>query len=101
MRDRKPEVRSQKSDGPLSASVEVRIEELVLHGFPPGDRHRIGEAVERELSRMFSEQGVPFGMVESRGIDQSDGGSFRTTPRSTGGVIGKQIAQAVYGGLRQ
>ena len=26
-------------------NVELHIEELVLHGFAPGDRHRIGEAV--------------------------------------------------------
>ena len=31
----------------------------MLHGFAPGDRYRIGDAVERELARLFAEQGVP------------------------------------------
>ena len=29
-----------------AVQFELNIEELVLHGFSPGDRHRIGEAVE-------------------------------------------------------
>ena len=40
-------------------NVELHIEELVLRGFAPGDRYRIGEAVERELAHLFSEQGTP------------------------------------------
>ena len=33
------------------ARVELHIEELVLHGFPPRDRARIGDAVQAELDR--------------------------------------------------
>ena len=39
--------------------IELHIEELVLHGFAPGDRHPIGDAVEHELIRLFAEQGLP------------------------------------------
>ena len=39
-------------------NIELHIEELVLHGFAPKDRYTIGEAVQRELSRLFAEQGV-------------------------------------------
>ena len=42
-----------------AGNIELHIEELVLHGFEPGDRHRIGEAIERELARLFAEQGTP------------------------------------------
>jgi hypothetical protein len=34
-------------------SINLHIEELVLHGFAPGDRHRISEAVEQELTRLI------------------------------------------------
>jgi len=98
---RQSEARSQQAAGPLPPSVEVRIEELVLHGFAPGDRYRIGEAVERELSRMIAEQGAPPTLMGSGETDRVDGGSFHMAPHAKGGVIGKQIAHAVYGGLRQ
>ena len=39
-----------------SANLNLHIEELVLHGFAPGDRYRIGEAVQQELTRLFAEQ---------------------------------------------
>ena len=38
---------------------ELNIEELVMHGFTPGDRHRIGEAVEQELTQLLADRGVP------------------------------------------
>ena len=38
-------------------NIELHIEELVLHGFSPRDRDAIGEAVQRELTRLFVEQG--------------------------------------------
>ena len=36
-------------------SVLLSIDELVLHGFSPGDRHRIGAAVRGELARLLAE----------------------------------------------
>jgi hypothetical protein len=39
-------------------NLELHVEELVLHGFAPGDRYRIGEALERTLTQLFVEQGV-------------------------------------------
>ncbi|MEJ2009120.1 MAG: hypothetical protein P8Z30_13360 [Acidobacteriota bacterium] len=44
---------------PSRRRVEVHIEELVLHGFAPGDRHRIAVAVKQELSRLILAEGVP------------------------------------------
>jgi len=41
--------------------IEVHIEELILEGFAPGDRWRVGAAVQEELGRLFSRQGVPPG----------------------------------------
>ncbi len=35
---------------PKPYNIELHIEELVLHGFSPNDRHAIGEAVQRELT---------------------------------------------------
>jgi hypothetical protein len=80
-------------------NVHVHIEELVLHGFAPGDRARIGEAVQAELGRLFQESGVPPALAEGGTTDRLAAGSFDTgaaaRPESTGG----QIAAVVYRGL--
>jgi len=82
-------------------NVELHIEELVLRGFSPGDRYRIGDAVERELSRLFTEQGTPPSLARGGDIGRLDGGSFEAKPGSRAETIGIQAARAVYGSLRQ
>ena len=79
--------------------IELHIEELVLHGFAPGDRYRIADAVERELVRLFAEQGVPPSLAQNIESARMDGGAFNVAPGSKAGAIGTQIAQMVYGGL--
>jgi len=80
--------------------IEVRIEELVLHGFSPADRLRIGSAVEHELARLFVEQGLPasFAGAERGAVDA---GSFKSGPLATPSSAGRQVARAVYGCLGQ
>jgi len=34
----------------VQPAIQFHIEELVLHGFSPGDRHRIADALERQLT---------------------------------------------------
>jgi hypothetical protein len=80
-------------------NVELHIEELVFRGFAPGDRYRIGEAVERELARLFDEQGVPPSLGRGSGIERLDGGAFKAASGSKAEAIGAQVAQAIYGGL--
>jgi len=81
------------------ANLELRIDELVLHGFEPGDRYRIGEAVERELTRLFAEQGTPPSLAQGREVTRLDGGAFEAAPGSRAEAIGAQMARMVYGGL--
>ncbi len=82
----------------VNPNVDLRIEEVVLHGFAPGDRYRIGDALERELSRLFTEHGMP-PLAQGGDIGCLDGGAFEVAPSSNAGAIGVQVAQAVYGGL--
>ncbi len=80
-------------------NVELQVEELVLRGFAPGDRYRIGEAVERELARLFVERGTPPSLARASGIERLDGGAFEVAHGSKAEAVGVQVAQAVYGGL--
>lgn len=80
-------------------NVDVRIEELVLEGFPPGNRHRIGAAVERELTRLLAERGLPPGLAQGAEVPHLDGGSVEMNRTATPEGVGGQVAKAVYGGF--
>jgi hypothetical protein len=80
--------------------IHLHIEELVLHGFSPGDRYQIGDAMERELARLFTEQAPPV-LEKSRAIDGLDGGTFHMTASPRPEATGIQVARAVFGGLKQ
>jgi len=85
----------------MPKNIELHIEELVLHGFSPGDRYRIAEGVEQELTRLLADQGVPESLERGREVANMDGGAFEVAPDSRAQVVGAQVAKAVYGGLRQ
>ncbi len=75
------------------AEIEVHIEELVLHGFPPGSRWQIGDTLEHELRGLLAAQGLPPGWLAS--AERIDAGAIAlTTPAATGA----EVAQAVYRG---
>jgi hypothetical protein len=92
---------SQLSTINSQPSVELHIEELVLHGFSPGDRHRIGEAVQHELTRLLTEEATPPALAKSAAIDRLNGGTFQTTSVPRPEATGAQVARAVFRGLQQ
>jgi hypothetical protein len=75
--------------------ITVRIEELVLHGFDPRQRHAIGDAVERELAALMAE---PPGALEAARLDA---GSFDVHRDAPPAVVGRHIARAIHSGLRR
>ena len=81
--------------------MQLNIEKLVLHGFSPGDRHRIGEAVKRELTRLLTDRGVPESLEGGWEVASVDGGAIEVAQGTRAQVVGTQVAKAVYGGLRQ
>lgn len=83
----------------MEQNINLHIDELVLHGFEPGDRRRIGVAVESELTRLFTEQGIPPGFTGGIALPAIDAGAFQVTPHMKAGAIGQQVAQSVYAGF--
>lgn len=79
--------------------IELHIEELVLHGFAPGDRYAIGDALERELARLFDDRGIPVSLRSQNATDRMKGASFNAAHNAKPQAIGRQIAQAVYQGF--
>jgi hypothetical protein len=83
----------------LKPNIELNIEELVLHGFPSDYRHRIGDALERELTRLLAEQGLRVPLAHNQELASLDAGTFSLAPTAKASVIGVEVARAVYGGL--
>ena len=78
-------------------AVEIHIDELVLQGFGSRDRYQVADAVEREMVRLLSEEGLPVSLAQSQTIVRLDAGSFRLEPSAP--VAGRQLASAIYRGL--
>lgn len=79
--------------------IALHIDELVLHGVPPAQRHRVGEAMREELSRLVAEQGLPPGVAAAALAPRLDAGAIHVTPGATPESLGARVAQAVYAGL--
>jgi len=80
----------------LTPAVELHIEELVLHGFSPRDRFGISDALEQELARLLTEQGLPGLAMQSRSIERLDGGSLSIRAGARPQSIGAQLGERVH-----
>lgn len=85
----------------MKPNIELHIEELALHGFAPGDRLRIGEAIQQELTRLLTESGLPPSLLEGQELPHLDGGTFAARQGVSPRAIGGGVARAVYGGLNR
>jgi hypothetical protein len=95
--DRWPENEGEFS--PAHCGIEVHIEQLVLHGFAPGDRHRVGAAVERELTVLLA-AGKGLGLLRRDAeVAHVAGEAFDVPTGARPETIGAQMARAVYRGL--
>ena len=81
-------------------AVHLHINEVVLHGFDPGDRRALGAALQRELAAVIAREGIAPSLGGGE-VQRLDGGSFRVsdTPRPVMTAVG--IARAVHGSLRR
>ena len=84
---------------PATPDIELHIEELVLHGFPAGDRHRIAAAVETELARLLAQSGAAALPGSSLELDRLDAGAFQVEPGTRPHTVGRQAAQRLFSQL--
>jgi hypothetical protein len=82
-------------------AVELHIEELILQGFVPAERARIGEALERELARLLAEEGLPGTVSRAGEISHMNGGTVTVLPGGKAEAVGAKVARAVYEGMSQ
>lgn len=77
--------------------VVLHIEEVVLHGFSPHERHRVGDALGEALARELA--GAVAGLAELTGADRLDGGQVAVAPvpEATGAAIAGAVMSALRG----
>lgn len=80
-------------------NIELNIEELVLHGFERGDKHRIAQAVQQELTNMLSKSLKDDYLIKSGEHYRFDAGQFELQADAKPEQIGAHIANAVYGAI--
>lgn len=81
--------------------VRIHIDELVLHGFDPGERHRIAAAVQKELARLIRNEGAPASAGVASSVDSLNAGVIRIPPGSTARAAGVRIGASIYQGLQR
>lgn len=79
--------------------INIHIDNLVIHGFDRIERDQVGSAVQKELSRLISEQGLPSALKKSQTIGNLNAGEFRTGKSSSPRNVGIQVAQKIYRGM--
>jgi len=68
-----------------------------LRGFPPSDRYRVVEAVERELERLIAQRGIASLLTENEGFEKR---SFQLESNAGPSDIGVQVARQIMGAER-
>ena len=69
---------------------------------PSGNRYeQEADRVAEQVMRMLDDRGVPQSLEHGGEIANMDDGAFEVAPDSRAQVVGAQVAEAVYGGLKQ
>jgi hypothetical protein len=80
-------------------AIDLRIDELVLHGFEPGQRGRIGASVEAELGRLLASPEAAARLGGGSELARVDAGAIDVAADGAPRAVGAAVARAVYGGL--
>lgn len=81
----------------MKPDIHVHIEELLLDGFAPGDRHSIGEAVEQELARLIAERGLNSALMADGEKPSLHVNSVQWSRDGDPSQLGQKIAHSVFG----
>ncbi len=80
-------------------SIELRIEELVLEGFDPRDRHRVADSVTLEMACLLAQRGAPAWITETVVMERLDAGALHPKPGAQAETAGVHIARTVLRAL--
>jgi hypothetical protein len=82
-------------------NLNIHIERLVLDGLPL-ERNQgplVQAAVEAELSRLLSENGLAADLQAGVALPSVNASGIQVAPGNSPAQVGRQIAQSIYGGI--
>ena len=82
-------------------NITIHIERLILDGVSVPQRHRpqLQTAIEAELARLLSDGSLAVDLRTPGMLPRLSGGTLELTGDEEPRMLGKQIAQAIYGGI--
>lgn len=82
-------------------NINLHIERLVLDGIAleRGQEPLLRAAVEAELTRLLSADGLATGLTSGGAVPRLRAGEIQLTGESNSQQLGQQIARALHGGL--
>lgn len=80
----------------MKPNVHLTIDRLVLHGFERVNRGRLHAAVVSELSRLLADGDL----AHVRDAGPLNTAPIRAASNTSAAALGKQIARAIYGGMK-
>ena len=81
-------------------TINVHIDHLVVEGSENLDKKQIGAAVQSELKRLISDQGLHASLHQSSAIESVAGKPITASTEISARGMGYQIANSIYRGLK-
>jgi len=84
----------------IKPNIELSISELIFQGYSARDAYRIKDALEREMTRLFNQYGMPLNLLTEINLPVLQLGTISTKGFSAEST-GYAIANAVYQGVNR
>ena len=87
--------------GGQTVNINLHIERLILDGvhMSHGERLALQASIEMELVNLLASDGLAPNLLAGGAMPRVRDGTVQLTRRASPADLGKQIAQAVYGGI--
>ncbi len=89
----------------ILSKINLEIDRLELEGVSRADGRIVGAALERELARLITRDGLPPHVLAQAYLPRLDAGTLRLAPGGSPGTrpraLGRRLAHQVYGGLKR
>ncbi|RYY37001.1 MAG: hypothetical protein EOP46_04340 [Sphingobacteriaceae bacterium] len=84
-----------------NTDIELAIDKIVLHGFPPKTLKGLKEAVEFELNRLIKERGLPTPAAKGGVFEYLPGGSLNAKANTSIKTLASAISNHIYNGFSE
>ena len=85
----------------MPKAINLHINKIVLHGVDQLNRGQLGLALEQELHRLISNQGLHGSLKQSTFVNYVSARPISINSRVHEKQLGRQIASSVYRGMKR